>query len=110
MSDAEKALAAARAEGKAEAEAVAARRLAAAEFRALATGRLVNPEAALAVIDLAKLLTRTGEPDRKAIAALVDQLATVPEAPPPPGRIPGGVRQPVPTDGDNDWLRRVRRR
>jgi hypothetical protein len=111
MSDAEKAIAAARAEGKADAEAAAALRLAAAEFRAAAKDRIANPEAALAVLDLSKLVdAKTHEPDTKAIAALVDQLAAIPAPPPPPGHVPPGPRQPAPANGDTDWLRSVKRR
>jgi len=109
MTDAERAVAQARAEGKAEAEAAAALKVVAAEFRARAAGRLANVEAALGVLDLAKLL-KDGEPDTKAIDALVAQLAAVPAPPPEPGRVPPGPRQPVPANGDNDWLRNVRRR
>jgi hypothetical protein len=105
MSDADKAIAQAKAEGRAEAAAEHARQLAAAEFRAQATSRLSDPEAALAVLDLGKLLGQDGQPDKKAIGKLVDQLAAVP---PPPGRVPPG---PMPTGGnaDHDWLRDVQR-
>jgi hypothetical protein len=109
MTETEKAIAAARAEGKAEAEQAAVLRVVAAEFRARAAGKLANIEAALGVLDLAKL-AKNGEPDIKAIDALVAQLAAVPPAPPPPGHVPPGVRQPTaPGNGDNDWLRAVRR-
>jgi hypothetical protein len=108
MTDAEKAIEAARAEGRAEAEKQAALRLVAAEFRIAATGKLANPDAALAALDLAKLLDGKGEPDTKAITALVDQLAAVPPAPPPGGHIPPGPRTEPPA-GDGDWLRQIRR-
>ena len=88
MTDQERAIAEARAAGKAEAESAAAHQLAAAEFRAQAAGKLANPEAALAVLDLAKLL-KDGQPDRDAIAAVIAQLAVVP---PPPGHVPAGPR------------------
>ena len=45
MTDQEKAVAAARAEGRADAEAAASRKLAAAEFRAQAAGKLAGPRA-----------------------------------------------------------------
>jgi hypothetical protein len=96
MSEAEKAIAKARDEGKAEAAAEHARELAAAEFRAQAAGRVANPDAALAVLDLSKLL-KDGKPDKTAIGKLVEQLAAVP---PPPGRVPPGPRGDGNPDGD----------
>ena len=99
MTDAEKAIATAREEGRAEAAQEHARELAAAEFRAQAAGRITNPDAALAVLDLAKLL-KDGKPDKTAIGKLVDQLAVVP---PPPGKVPAGVRDPG-GNGAIDWL------
>jgi hypothetical protein len=110
MSEAEKAVAKAReeakAEGRAEVQGETARMLAAAEFRIAAAGRLANPEAALAALDLGKLLDADGKPDKKAIAALVDQLAVVP---PPGGTIPAGPRGDQPPNGNDDWLRNVGR-
>lgn len=108
MSEAEKAIAKARDEGiaagKAEAGAVAAQALVAAEFRIAAAGRLAAPDAALAVLDLTKLLdSKTGQPDKKAIAALVDQLAAVP---PPGGIIPPGPREQG-GNGETDWIRQI---
>jgi hypothetical protein len=100
MTDAEKAIADAKAEGKAEAAREAALRLAAAEFRAAAVGKIADPDAALDVLDLAKLV-KDGEPDKKAIAAVVDRLAAVP---PPPGHIPPGPRQ-QPANGETDFFR-----
>jgi flagellar biosynthesis/type III secretory pathway protein FliH len=96
MTEQEKAVATAREEGKAEAAAEHAQELAAAEFRAQAAGRVANPDAALAVLDLAKLL-KDGKPDKKAIGALVEQLAAVP---PPPGRVPAGPRDGGNANGD----------
>jgi len=108
MSDADKAVAKAREEGKAEAERAANLKLAAAEFRAAAAGKIANPEAALAALDLARLLDKSGEPDAKAIAKLVGELAAVPPPPPPPGHVPTGPRSPA-ENGDRDWLRSVTR-
>jgi ribosomal protein L17 len=111
MTDAEKAIATARAEGKAEAAKEAAERLAAAEFRIAAAGRLANPEAALAVIDLAKLVQKNGEPNRQAIAALVEQLAPQQAQQAGGGHvIPAGPRSvPAQAAGNGDWLRSVQR-
>jgi len=96
MSEQEKAIAKAREEGKAEAAQGHAEELAAAEFRAQAAGRISNPDAALAVLDLAKLV-KDGKPDKTAIGKLVDQLAVVP---PPPGKVPAGPRDPGNLNGD----------
>jgi len=96
MSEQEKAIAKARDEGKAEAAQEHAEALAAAEFRAQAAGRISNPDAALAVLDLAKLV-KDGKPDKTAIGKLVDQLAVVP---PPPGKVPAGPRDPGNLNGD----------
>jgi hypothetical protein len=107
MTDTERAVAAARAEGRAEAEAAGARLLAAAEFRHLAAGRIAEPDKALEMLDMDKLV-KDGAPNTRAIRALVDQLAAVPPPPPPPGYVPAGPRQtgaPGELNGSGDWLR-----
>jgi ribosomal protein L17 len=110
MSDQEKQIAVARAEGKAEAAKEAAERLAAAEFRIAAAGRLANPEAALAMLDMAKLVQKNGEPNRQAIAALVEQLAPQQAQQPGGGHvIPTGPRTASTPAADGDWLRQVQR-
>ena len=101
MTEQEKLIAKAREEGKAEAAKESGLRLVAAEFRAQAAGRIANPDAALAVLDLSKLLGADGEPDKKAIGKLVDQLAVVP---PPPGKVPAGPRGDG-ANGDGDLFR-----
>ena len=83
MSDADKAIAAARDEGRAEANAAAARLLAAAEFRHLATGRITDPDAAIEMFDLDKLV-KDGAPNKRAIAALVDYFRRRAFTAPPP--------------------------
>jgi colicin import membrane protein len=111
MTDAEKAIAEAKAAGRAEAAQEANLKLAAAEFRAKAAGRIANPDAALAALDLTKLLGKNGEPDTAAITALVEQLAVVPPPPPAPGYIPPGPREPAPPGGpETDFIRQIRRR
>jgi len=105
MSDAEKAVATARAEGAAEATRAAGAKLAAAEFRAAAVGKLADPAAALAALDLSKYVGDDGEPDRRKIAELVDKLAAS-IAPPPNGYIPPGPRRPA---GDGDFIRQIAR-
>ena len=101
MSEAEKAIAAAREEGKAEAAAEHARQLAAAEFRAQSAGRIANPDAALAKLNL-DTLVKDGKPDTKEITALVAQLAAVP---PPPGKVPPGPRPGGEPTETRDWIR-----
>ena len=75
MSDDEKALQAARAEGRAGAFRAAGLRVAAAEFRALAAGTLANPAAALEVLDLSRFVNDEGEVDVAGLTAVVDKLA-----------------------------------
>ena len=103
MTEQEKAVAAARAEGKAEAEKATALVLAAAEFRLAAKDRIANIDAAVGMLDLTKLLGDDGKPDKKRIAALVDQLAVTPA---PSGKVPPGARQPA-QNGDTDWIRQI---
>jgi hypothetical protein len=107
LSDQERAVADARAEGKAEAEHAYGRKLAAAEFRAAAAGKLVNVDAALDLLDLAKFVTDSGEPNRKAIGDVVEQLAATPQQ--RPAQVPPGPRQPAPAEG-GDFVRSITRR
>lgn len=110
MSAQDRAVAEAKAQGRAEAAAEAALKLAAAEFRFAAAGRIADPAAALELIDVSKLL-RDGEPDPEMIAAVIDRLAP-PAAPPGAalgGRVPAGPRQPAGDDGDS-FMRGVLRR
>jgi hypothetical protein len=108
MNDAEKAIAKARDEGKAEGAKAAGTRLAAAEFRARATGKIGDPTALLDHLDLNKFVDEHGEPDTKAIDAVVERLAAAmpaaPNGPPPAPHVPAGPRSDPP---DNDWLRSV---
>ena len=105
MTEQEKAIAKAREDGKAEAAQAAALVMAAAEFKVQAAGKIANPDAALAVLDLARLL-KDGQPDKTAIGELVGQLAAVPAA---PGHVPAGPRDPA-GDGEADWVRAIGRR
>jgi hypothetical protein len=97
----EKAVKAARDEGKAEAVKEGAKRLAAAEFLWRAQGRVADPQAALELLDLSKFVKDDGEIDRDAIAKAVDHLAG---SPPPPGRVPPGPRAPA-SNADGDFFR-----
>jgi hypothetical protein len=99
MSDADKAIADAREEGRTEARTEASRRIAAVEFRAAAHGKLADPDAALELLDLGRLVGDDGEPDRDAIKAVIDRLAPV-SAPSP--KVPSGPRDTVP---DTDFIR-----
>lgn len=111
MSAQDRAVAEAKAQGRAEAAAEAALKLAAAEFRFAAAGRIADPAAALDLIDVSKLLNADGEPDAEMIAAVIDRLAP-PAAPPGAalgGRVPAGPRQPAGDDGDS-FMRGVLRR
>jgi hypothetical protein len=100
MSDSDKALAKARDEGKAEARREAGLRLAAAEFRAAAAGKLADPDAALEVLDLAKFVNDDGEVDRAELAKLIERLVASLPAANGPGRVPAGPRGSTAADGD----------
>ena len=112
MSEAEKAVAKARDEGRAEAQEASARKLAAIEFRYAAAGRLADPAAALDLLDVSKFLGDDGEPDPRRIEAAIDRLAGPrpdPDEEPVNGhapRVPAGPRQPVPSDG-GDFIRGI---
>lgn len=109
MTDQEKAIAAARTEGKAEAAREAATAIAAAQFRAAAAGKLGNADAALGLLDVNRLLGPDGQPDAKAIAAAVEQLAqaAAPQAgQPAPARVPPGPRQAAEPQAE-DFIRGV---
>jgi hypothetical protein len=110
LTEQEKAVKAAREEGRTEALAAAGRQLAAAEFRYLAAGKIADPDAAVELIDLAKLVDDDGKPNRQAITALVDHLAALPQGQPgEPGRVPAGPRGTAPSSS-GDWIRDISRR
>jgi hypothetical protein len=102
MTDQERAIAEAREQGKAEAVKAAGAKIAAAEFRAAAAGRLANPDGALELIDLSRLVDDNGDPNREAINEAIGRLAAVPPPPAPGGRVPAGPREPA---ADGDFLR-----
>ncbi|HEY6315617.1 MAG TPA: hypothetical protein VIY52_33080 [Streptosporangiaceae bacterium] len=77
MSDDENALQAARDEGRADAYKAAGLRVAAAEFRAVAAGKLASPAAALEVLDLSRFVGDKGEVDLVGLTTIVDKLAVV---------------------------------
>lgn len=100
MSDADKAIAEAREQGRTEARTEAAKRIAAAEFRTAAAGKLADPDAALELLDLGRLVGDDGEPDRDAIKDLIGKLA--PASAPPAPRVPAGPRD---TQPETDFIR-----
>jgi hypothetical protein len=110
QSDSEKAVAAARAEGHSEALKTAGARLAAAEFRAQAAGKLADPAAAVEYLDMAKFVTDDGEPDTDAIGQAVERLVAAASSPggskPKPPTVPNGAQAPA-ASADSDWLRSV---
>lgn len=77
MSEQDKAIAKAKAEGKAEAIKAAGKRFAAAEFKSIGAEKGV-PMSLIDVYidsDLSRFVNEDGEPDRKTITAVVDKLA-----------------------------------
>jgi hypothetical protein len=75
ISDVEKAVQVARDEGRAEAFRAAGLRVAAAEFRAVAVGKLADPAAALEVLDLSRFVGDGGGVDLASLTAMVNKLA-----------------------------------
>lgn len=96
MSETEKAVNAARAEGKAEATSANAQKLAAAEIKAALTGVVPDPSGVVEDLNLAKYISEDGEVDADAVAKLREKYAAfaAPGTPPVPG-VPLGPR---PTD------------
>lgn len=103
MSEQERAVAEAEARGRTAAIAESAARLARAEFRAAAAGRVDNIDDLLEDLNLAKFVGEDGEPDVKAIKARVERWA--------PQRAPsfdGGARTPAAKTTDMNQLIRER--
>lgn len=75
QTDSEKAIDAARKEGRAEAELTANRRIVRSEIRAIAGGKVSDPEDAAALLgDLDRFITAKGDVDLKAISSAIDEL------------------------------------
>lgn len=87
----QKAIAAARDEGKAEARSSYGARLVDAEVKAAAAGRSVDVDALLDGLDRTRFLD-DGEPDVEAIASWVDRIAPVTPGAPPVPKVPTGAR------------------
>jgi hypothetical protein len=106
MTEAERAVAEAKAAGAAEAVVRFGKRLARTEFDSLAGRR--NPDfdtaAALEFVDLARFVGEDGEPDVKAIKAAVDRLVPAPPSGPP--SFDGGARQTANAPFDMNKLMR----
>jgi len=108
MTDADKAVAEAKAAGRTEAVGEFGKRLARTEFDAVAGRR--NPDfdtaSALEWVDLGRFVGDDGEPDSKAIKAAVERLVPTPEGGPP--SFDGGARtSATPAKDMNDILRRA---
>jgi hypothetical protein len=108
MSEAEKAVAEAKAAGRAEVRGEYGQKLARTQFDAAAGRR--NPDfdtaSALDYLDLSRFVGEDGEPDAKAIKAAVERLVPAPTGGPP--SFDGGARTPAPPAKDmNDILRRA---
>jgi hypothetical protein len=106
MTEQERAVAEAEARGKTAAIAESAGRLARAEFRAAAAGRLSKEalDGFLEYADPAKFVDANGEPDAKAIEAVVKRLA----GPDKPTNFDGGARTPAAKTTDMNQLIRER--
>jgi hypothetical protein len=104
MTDQERAVAAARDEGRAEARREAGRALVGAEFRALAAGKLPNAAALAEALDLTTFLAEDGSVDTERLTAWIERAAegvTPPSGngpPPGPPRVPTGPQGPPAAD------------
>jgi len=118
--DADRAIAAARDEGRREAMGQVGARMVEAEVRAAAGGRLADPADAVRLLEVGSFIDDdTGDIDRDAIAAAIDELVEAKPylkagasgrngSPPPPA--PQGTRPGPAVEGDGDaFLRRVAR-
>jgi hypothetical protein len=106
MTDNERAIAEAKQAGKAEAVREAGLRVAEAEFRALAAGKLADPMAALELLDLSKFVSDEGEVDKAALTGMVDRL--VKQVVASAAKIPAGPQGDEPDGGD--FLRQALKR
>lgn len=75
MTETEKAVKAAREEGRVEARRETSTKLVAAEFRVVLAGRGVDADALLEGVDMSRFLTVDGDPDGAAIGAWVERIA-----------------------------------
>lgn len=103
QSESEKALQAAKAEGRTEALKETGVKLVDAEVRAATAGRHVDADALLEGLDRTKFLDAQGDPDRDAIVAWIDRIAPAPSPEDKPGfpDLSQGTRQNVDALGSN---------
>lgn len=110
LSDNERAVAIARAEGITEGTKAGAARLVDAEVRAAAAGRNVDVKALLEGLDRSRFIDDDGEPNTDRIARWVDRIAPVQEQTQPGApRVPTGPRGPANqtrplADQFGDWV------
>lgn len=98
--EAEKAVKAAKDEGKAEGIRLGATKVAQAEIRAAAAGRPVDVDALLEGVDATRFVGDDGEVDRAAIKAWIDKVAPAGDpATPPPLDLGQGARGGRPSSG-----------
>lgn len=113
QTEAEKALAAAKAEGRTEALSVANTRLVRAEIKAAAAGVLQDPDDATAHIDVSAFeVDDNGDVDTKAIKAEVERLVKAKPylaAGVKPAPLPGGGAMPSTGSSMDDLIRRAAR-
>lgn len=109
QTESEKAITAARAEGRTEALSVANTRIVKAEIKAAASGVFANPELAVRLIDAAAFdVDEDGNPDTKAIRAEVQRLVDAEPylaAGAKPAPLPGGGATPSQGSSMDDALR-----
>lgn len=114
QSEAEKAIAAAREEGKREALTAANARILRAEISAVAAGKLADPSDALSFLDLSEFeIGDDGEVDRKAIASAIDALVKqkpylAADAKSQPGAGGGGARPDSASAKDDPLLAAIK--
>jgi hypothetical protein len=112
MSETEKAIAQAKAQGRKEALVEATNRLARAELRAVAAGKLADPDDAAALIgDLSEFVTADGDVNTKAMTSAIDALVKAKPYLAPqvakPAPLPGGGATPSNGFSMDDFIRRA---
>ncbi len=114
QTESEKAITAARAEGRTEALSVANTRIVKAEIKSAASGVFANPELAVRLIDASAFdVDEDGNPDTKAIRAEVQRLVDAEPylaAGAKPAPLPGGGATPSRDSSMDDFLRTAARR
>jgi len=108
MSEQEKAVEKAKAEGRTEATQAMGEKLVAAEIRAVAAGRLTNEQLVTLLdrLNLASFVNDDGEVDEAKVVKFVDGIAPVKTDVPVFPDLGQGVRTPIPTGGGDDPLLR----